>query len=145
MKRFSFSMQKILDIREFTERQAQIELGQAVAEVNRINEELEAVAQEKQRMIQMNLKAASLNEFLVHENYMKRLELTKERLLQELAAAQLVVDEKREIFAEAMKQRKILSNLKEKQFAQYKKDALVAEDNAVDDLVTSRHGYNQNE
>ncbi|MBR5581826.1 MAG: flagellar export protein FliJ [Treponema sp.] len=145
MKRFSFSMQKILDIREFAERQAQIELGQAVAEVNRINEELEAVAQEKQRMIQMNLKAASLNEFLVHENYMKRLELTKERLLQELAAAQLVVDEKREIFAEAMKQRKILSNLKENQFTQYKKEALVAEDNAVDDLVTSRHGYNQNE
>ena len=143
MKRFSFSMQKILDIREFTERQAQIELGQAVAEVNRINEELEAVAQEKLRMIQMNLKSASLNEFLVHENYMKRLELTKERLLQELAAAQLVVDEKREIFAEAMKQRKILSNLKEKQFAQYKKEALVAEDNAVDDLVTSRHGYNK--
>lgn len=143
MKRFSFSMQKILDIREFTERQAQIELGQAVAEVNRINEELEAVAQEKLRMIQMNLKSASLNEFLVHENYMKRLELTKERLLEELAAAQLVVDEKREIFAEAMKQRKILSNLKEKQFAQYKKEALVAEDNAVDDLVTSRHGYNK--
>jgi flagellar FliJ protein len=143
MKRFSFSMQKILDIREFTERQAQIELGQAVAEVNRINEELEAVAQEKLRMLQINLKSASLNEFLVHENYMKRLELTKERLLEELAAAQLVVDEKREIFAEAMKQRKILSNLKEKQFAQYKKEALVAEDNAVDDLVTSRHGYNK--
>lgn len=143
MKRFSFSMQKILDIREFTERQAQIELGQAVAEVNRINEELEAVAQEKLRMLQINLKSASLNEFLVHENYMKRLELTKERLLEELAAAQLIVDEKREIFAEAMKQRKILSNLKEKQFAQYKKEALVAEDNAVDDLVTSRHGYNK--
>ena len=63
--------------------------------------------------------------------------------MEELAAAQLVVDEKREIFAEAMKQRKILSNLKEKQFAQYKKEALVAEDNAVDDLVTSRHGYNK--
>ncbi len=143
MKRFSFSMQKILDIREFTERQAQIELGQAVAEVNRINEELESVAQEKLRMLQINLKSASLNEFLVHENYMKRLELAKERLLEELAAAQLVVDEKREIFAEAMKQRKILSNLKEKQLAQYKKEALVAEDNAVDDLVTSRHGYNK--
>ena len=143
MKRFSFSMQKILDIREFAERQAQIELGRAVAEVNRINGELEAVAQEKQRMLQVKLKDVSLNEFLVHENYLKRLELTKDRLLQELAAAQLVVDEKREIFAEAMKQRKILSNLREKQFAQYKKDALVAEDNAVDDLVTSRHGYNQ--
>lgn len=143
MKRFVFSMQKILDIREFAERQAQIELGQAVAEVNRINGELEAVAQEKMRMLQVKLKDVSLNEFLVHENYMKRLEITKERLLEELAAAQLVVDEKREVFAEAMKQRKILSNLKEKQFAQYKKEALVAEDNAVDDLVTSRHGHSQ--
>lgn len=143
MKRFAFSMQKILDIREFAERQAQIELGQAVAEVNRINGELEAVAQEKMRMLQVKLKDVSLNEFLVHENYMKRLEITKERLLEELAAAQLVVDEKREVFAEAMKQRKILSNLKEKQFAQYKKEALVAEDNAVDDLVTSRHGHSQ--
>lgn len=136
-------MQKILDIREFAERQAQIELGQAVAEVNRINGELETVAQEKMRMLEIKLKDVSLNEFLVHENYMKRLEITKERLLEELAAAQLVVDEKREVFAEAMKQRKILSNLKEKQFAQYKKESLVAEDNAVDDLVTSRHGYNQ--
>lgn len=143
MKRFTFSMQKILDIREFAERQAQIELGQAVAEVNRINGELETVAQEKMRMLEIKLKDVSLNEFLVHENYMKRLEITKERLLEELAAAQLVVDEKREVFAEAMKQRKILSNLKEKQFAQYKKESLVAEDNAVDDLVTSRHGYNQ--
>ena len=143
MKRFSFSLQKILDIREFAERQAQIELGRAVAEVNRINSDLEAVAQEKIRMIHQKPQEMTLNDFVVRENYMKRLELTKERLLEDLAAAQLVVDEKREIFAEALKQRKILSNLRDKQYAQYKKDALVAEDNAVDDLVTSRHGYNQ--
>ena len=140
MKRFAFSLQKILDIREFAERQAQIELGRAVAEVNRINSDLEAVAQEKLRMIHQKQQEMTLNDFVVRENYMKRLELTKERLLEELAAAQLVVDEKREIFAEALKQRKILSNLRDKQYAQYKKDALVAEDNAVDDMVTSRFG-----
>lgn len=140
MKRFSFSLQKILDIREFAERQAQIELGRAVAEVNRINSDLEAVAQEKIRMIHQKPQEMTLNDFVVRENYMKRLELTKERLLEDLAAAQLVVDEKREIFAEALKQRKILSHLRDKQYAQYKKDALVAEDNAVDDMVTARHG-----
>lgn len=140
MKRFAFSLQKILDIREFAERQAQIELGRAVAEVNRINGDLEAVAQEKLRMIHQKQQEMTLNDFVVRENYMKRLELTKERLLEELAAAQLVVDEKRELFAEALKQRKILSNLRDKQYAQYKKDTLVAEDNAVDDMVTARHG-----
>ena len=140
MKRFSFSLQKILDIREFAERQAQIELGRAVAEVNRINSDLEAVAQEKIRMIHQKPQEMTLNDFVVRENYMKRLELPKERLLEDFAAAQPVVDEKREIFAEALKQRKILSNLRDKQYAQYKKDALVAEDNAVDDMVTARHG-----
>ncbi len=144
MKRFAFSMQKILDIREFTERQAQIELGRAVAEVNRINGELEAVAQEKHRMIHQKQQEMTLNDFVVRENYMKRLELTKERLLEELAAAQLVVDEKRAVFTEAMKQRKILSNLREKQYLQYKKDALKIEENAVDDMVTSRHGLKEN-
>lgn len=142
MKRFHFSMQQILDIREFTEKQAQIELGRAVAEVNRINGELEAVAQEKLRMMKQNLGEISVNEYLVYENYIKRLDMTKERLLEELATAQLVVDEKRHVFAEAMKQRKILSNLREKQYIQYKKQALVVEDNAVDDMVTSRHGFN---
>jgi len=140
MKRFAFSLQKILDIREFTERQAQIELGRAVAAVNRINSDLEAVAQEKLRMIHQKQQEMTLNDFVVRENYMKRLELTKERLLEELAAAQLVVDEKRELFAEALKQRKILSNLREKQLVQYRKAVLVAEDNAVDDMVTSRFG-----
>ena len=144
MKRFAFSMQKILDIREFTERQAQIELGRAVAEVNRINGELDAVAQEKHRMIHQKQQEMTLNDFVVRENYMKRLELTKERLLEELAAAQLVVDEKRAVFTEAMKQRKILSNLREKQYLQYKKDALKIEENAVDDMVTSRHGLKEN-
>lgn len=143
MKRFAFSMQQILDIREFSERQAQIELGRAVSEVNRINGELEAVAQEKHRMVNLNMKDVSINEFLVHENYLKRLDLTKERLLGELAAAQLVADEKREIFAEAMRQRKILSSLREKQHLQYKKDALTVEENAVDDMVTSRHGLKE--
>ncbi|MBP3416631.1 MAG: flagellar export protein FliJ [Spirochaetaceae bacterium] len=144
MKRFAFSMQKILDIREFTERQAQIELGRAVAEVNRVNGELEAVAQEKHRMVKLDMKNTSINEFLVYENYLKRLDITKERLLEELAAAQLVVDEKRAVFTEAMKQRKILSNLREKQYLQYKKDALKIEENAVDDMVTSRHGLKEN-
>ena len=144
MKRFAFSMQKILDIREFTERQAQIELGRAVAEVNRINGDLEAVAQEKLRMIHQKQQEMTLNDFVVRENYMKRLELTKERLLEELAAAQLVVDEKRAVFTEAMKQRKILSNLREKQYLQYKKDALKIEENSVDDMVTSRHGLKEN-
>ena len=47
MKAFSFSMQKILDFREFQEKQAELELGKANAEVARIQNELNAVAQQR--------------------------------------------------------------------------------------------------
>ena len=58
--------------------------------------------------------------------------------MEELAAAELIVEEKRAVFAEALKKRKVLSNLKEKQLQQYKKEKQLEEDNIVDDIVTSR-------
>ena len=47
MKKFSFSMQKILDLRIFEKRQAEMELGKANAEVARIQGELESIAKRK--------------------------------------------------------------------------------------------------
>ena len=45
MKRFQFSMQKILDLRKFEQQQAEAELGKANAEVARIQRELDSIAQ----------------------------------------------------------------------------------------------------
>ena len=44
MKRFEFSLQKVLDLREFEENQAKNELGKAIAESDRIKAELEYIA-----------------------------------------------------------------------------------------------------
>ncbi len=138
MKKFVFSMEKILDLREYEEKQAQIELGKAIADAEKIRQQLNFVATEKAKMLSMDISGTSINERLVHENYLVRLDRQKEILLEELAAAELIVDEKRAVFAEALKKRKVLSNLKEKQLQQYKKEKQLEEDNIVDDIVTSR-------
>lgn len=138
MKKFVFSMEKILDLREYEEKQAQIELGKAIADAEKIRQQLNFVAIEKAKMLSMDISGTSINERLVHENYLVRLDRQKEILLEELAAAELIVDEKRAVFAEALKKRKVLSNLKEKQLQQYKKEKQLEEDNIVDDIVTSR-------
>lgn len=138
MKKFVFSMEKILDLREYEEKQAQIELGKAIADAEKIRQQLNFVATEKAKMLSMDISGTSINERLVHENYLVRLDRQKEVLLEELAAAELIVDEKRAVFAEALKKRKVLSNLKEKQLQQYKKEKQLEEDNIVDDIVTSR-------
>ena len=138
MKKFVFSMEKILDLREYEEKQAQIELGKAIGDAEKIRQQLNFVAIEKAKMLSMDISGTSINERLVHENYLVRLASQKEILLEELAAAELIVEEKRAVFAEALKKRKVLSNLKEKQLQQYKKEKQLEEDNIVDDIVTSR-------
>ena len=138
MKKFVFSMEKILDLREYEEKQAQIELGKAIGDAEKIRQQLNFVAIEKAKMLSMDISGTSINERLVHENYLVRLDRQKEVLLEELAAAELIVEEKRAVFAEALTKRKVLSNLKEKQLQQYKKEKQLEEDNIVDDIVTSR-------
>ena len=138
MKKFVFSMEKILDLREYEEKQAQIELGKAIGDAEKIRQQLNFVATEKAKMLSMDISGTSINERLVHENYLVRLDRQKEILLEELAATELIVEEKRAVFAEALKKRKVLSNLKEKQLQQYKKEKQLEEDNSVDDIVTSR-------
>ncbi len=138
MKKFTFSLQKILDIREFEEKQAQIELGKAVAETNRIRMELERIAAERVRIVHLKADVVSLTEMIVKEQYLTRLDMTKDRLLEDLAAAEIVVEEKRAVFTEALKKRKVLSRLKERQFTAFRRDVQKAEDIVSDDISSSR-------
>lgn len=138
MKKFSFSMQKILDLRIFEQRQAEMELGKANAEVARIQGELESIAKRKVSTIK---NFDTNTDFLIQaeiQSFFFMLEQKKEKFLEELATAQIAADEKREVVRQAMQKVKVLEKLKENKFRQWKKDSLKAEELAVDDIVTAR-------
>lgn len=138
MKKFSFSMQKILDLRIFEKRQAEMELGKANAEVARIQGELESIAKRKVSTIK---NFDTNTDFLIQaeiQSFFFMLEQKKEKFLEELATAQIAADEKREVVRQAMQKVKVLEKLKESKFRQWKKDSLKAEELAVDDIVTAR-------
>ena len=138
MKKFSFSMQKILDLRIFEKRQAEMELGKANAEVARIQGELESIAKRKVSTIK---NFDTNTDFLIQaeiQSFFFMLEQTKEKILEELATAQIAADEKREVVRQAMQKVKVLEKLKENKFRQWKKDSLKAEELAADDIVTAR-------
>lgn len=138
MKKFAFSMQKILDLRIFEQRQAEMELGKANAEVSRIQGELESIARRKVSTIK---NFDTNTDFLVQaeiQSFFFMLEQKKEKFLEELATAQIAADEKREVVRQAMQKVKVLEKLKENKFRQWKKDNLKAEELAADDIVTAR-------
>jgi len=139
MKRFEFSLQKVLDLREFEENQAKNELGKAIAESDRIKTELEYIALKRVENNKARAQTEDMDEMMAIERFIVRLDLRKEELLEELAKAELVIEQKRQLFAEAMKNRKVVTKLKEKKESEYKADSLKAEESAIDDIVGAKY------
>ena len=138
MKKFKFSLEKVLSLREFEQNQAQIELGKAQSVVNDLNNQLKYIASEIVRSNESRANSTDLNFLLSIENYINGLNYKKEILLEELAKAQLVLEEKRAIVVEAIKKRKSLEKLKEKQFEEYKKQYNLEEEKILDEISTSK-------
>ena len=134
MKKFEFSLEKILSLREFTEKDARIALGRAVSEAERIRNELAKVARNHFETMQSLSGENDVKVLITIQNYIVRLDAQRDRLLADLAEAERIIEEKRVIFAEAMKNRKALSNLKDKKFADYRVTALRAEDVVLDEV-----------
>ena len=140
MKRFDFSLQKVLDLREFEKKQAEAELGRAVGEETRIENSLKNVAESREATVRAADNMRNLSDLYNANRYFALLDQQKEQLLEELTQAKLVTEEKREAMREAMKKQKVLEKLKEKRLASWKKEALKEEEIVVDDITTGKFG-----
>ena len=138
MKKFVFSLQKVLELREYEEDKAKLELGKAVAEVERLKRLLEENARNRVAANQSRKDTTDISLLLSIENYIIGLDAKKEKLLEELTMAQMVFEEKRDLYTKAMQDREVLSKLKEKQLSEYKKEVLKEEENALDDIVKNK-------
>jgi flagellar FliJ protein len=137
MKAFSFNLEKVLNLRKFREDEAKIELGRAIGVLAELESRLRSLAVERSRAAEAQFcpgnNAAMIQQYMF---YILRLDSTKEQLLKEAAMAELKVEEARNLFLEASRERKVLDKLKEKRQKEYHKIALAAETKALDDIRT---------
>lgn len=138
MKRFSFSLQKLLNLREFREKEAELELGRAVSAREAIQMELDEVARKRVGAASERRAGLSVQDLLVIEHYITRLDARKETLLEDLAAAELVLEKAREAYMQATRERQVITKLREKKEAAWRKENLDAEAAILDDIANSR-------
>ncbi|GHU68100.1 hypothetical protein FACS189447_10570 [Spirochaetia bacterium] len=139
MKRFSFNLEKVLHLRKFTEQEAKIELGRAVGILSEIERRIISVAEE--RVVAARDQFSPANNAAMIQQYMfyiLRLDATRDQLLKDAAQAELKVEQAREAFLEASRDRKVLDKLKEKRSAEYRKEMLDAEGKILDDAASGR-------
>lgn len=138
MKKFQFSLETVLGLKEFREEECRIALGQAVSALNRIENEIKENAL---KQVQASAQRFTDPERIFSwDMYKNRLEQEAQKLMEQAARAEMEVEEKRAQYLEALNELKTLEKLKEKQRKEYRKKMLNSQMNEVDDLTSSRHG-----
>ena len=135
MKAFAFGLEKVLNLRKFYEDEAKIELGRAIGILADIENRILALGRERARAAAAQFapgnSAAMMQQ---HMFYLQRIENLKEQLFKEAAMAELKVEEAREAFLEASRERKVLDKLKDKRQKEYRKVILSEETKTLDDI-----------
>jgi flagellar FliJ protein len=135
LKRFKFDLEKVLELRSYREREAEIELGKATGALAEIEHKITALAGERLRAADERFSPGhSAPEMHSYELYILRLDKTRDRLLEAAARAELKVAEARERYLEASRDRKVLDKVKERRYAEYRKAALAGEVKVLDDI-----------
>jgi flagellar FliJ protein len=135
VKRFVFGLEKILKLRNYAEQEARLELGRAVGALAEIETNLTYLAEARfiasEEQVAGGTNADNIRHYMY---YIARLDNEKERLLKEAALAEQKVEEVREVYLEAAKEKKAMEKLKEKKEKEHKKNILKEEQKAMDDI-----------
>ena len=148
MKRFRFSLEKVLELRQFNEQEAKNELGRVISVLNAIENNIKHNALLHGQAVTERFAGisdggeAGVFSMLAWDNYVLRLEQEAERLMEEAVQAELVVEEKRTIFLEASRELKVMEKLKEKRKMEYRKEMLAAETRELDDMWREKTAAN---
>jgi flagellar FliJ protein len=137
MKRFKFNLEKLLQLRKFKEEECKIALGQAISVLNRIESEIKETAVKRHHAAQERF--ADTENISAWENYIIRLEQEAQRLTEQAAQAQLVVEEKRALYLEASRDLKAIEKLKEKKQKEHRKEMFNLQMAEVDDITAARY------
>jgi len=137
MKRFTFRLEKVLQLRKFKENECKLALGQAISALNIIENDIKTTAMKKHNAIEQRF--ISPQDMASWDLYVLRLEQEAEKLAQKAAQAEIVVEEKRSLYIEAQKDVKAIEKLKEKRQKEYRKEMMNLQMAEVDDLTAARY------
>ena len=137
MKRFSFRLEKVMQLRKFKEDECKLALGQAISILNKIENDIKMTAVKRHNATEQRFNAGQ--DISSWDNYILRLEQEVEKLAEQAAQAELVVEEKRALYIEAQKDLKAIEKLKEKRKKEYRKEMMDLQMTEIDDMTAARY------
>lgn len=140
MKRFEFSLETLLKLREREEEQSQMKLAEAIAAFKKIEISLQELQNRYEKSLIEQAQIIGRN-ILVHELmnyvvYQEKIQIQIEQTKQKLLEAQLAQENERINYLNAAKRRKIVEKLKARKLQQHWQNLLKEEQDLMDELGT---------
>ncbi|MCL2520940.1 MAG: hypothetical protein FWE37_08100 [Spirochaetaceae bacterium] len=144
MEAFKFKLQKILEYREKIAGESEKKLALKLKQCNTLERKIEFIGEERQRSRMVHGKNRDLET-------MQRLALYDERLREQSYAVrgQLTKLEEEKLvlqqdYLDKLKKQKVLANLKEVKYGQYKLERKRYEEKVLDDIIMARYESEEN-
>jgi flagellar export protein FliJ len=139
MRRFRFNLEKLLELRVVYERRAEMELAEKAGRCAVLDAGLRENAESRLRTgREMFAPGRVIDDFRAAELYIVRLDRDRERLLEELAQAELERERARAVYVEKHKAAEAMRKIKERRQVEYYRLAEREETKALDDLARRR-------
>ena len=136
MKKFTFPLEDVMKYREYLQNEAELALGKAMAVEHDIEMRIDEVSSQYAALAEKMRGSTDFNGIARANDFYAFLDQQKDYLLEKMAEAKLVSEQKRKAMQEAMQKTEGLHKLRERQFDEYK-DAEMNEANDIADDVTN--------
>ncbi|MBI9103236.1 MAG: flagellar export protein FliJ [Spirochaetales bacterium] len=137
MRRFVFSLQRLLSLRERKEKDWETKLGEVVSRCNKLKRDIRECERLHRETLGVRSADGGLGQLAASEFYMRRMREDVIKFQAELEKTEIEKDKVQVKYLEASRDRKVLEKLKEKQETEYYKEQLKEEMKMIDDINTS--------
>ena len=138
MKKFAFPLEDVMKYREYLQNEAELALGKAMAVEHDIQMRIDEVASQYTALAAKMRGSIDFNAIARANDFYAFLDQQKTYLLEKMAEAKLVSEQKRKEMQEAMQKTESLRKLRDRQFDEYKDAEMNEANDIADDMTNAR-------
>lgn len=138
MKKFTFALQPVLNLREQEEKTARTELGKRTAECDRIRRQMDEHINLLGRFAEDGNREIDWQAYQEASDFIRT---QNRRLTDELGKAEERRREALDVYRQALNRKKVFEKLKERRKEEYIRSQKEKENKVLDDLFSSRETY----
>jgi flagellar FliJ protein len=139
--RFRFSLETVLKVRGLREEQARWEVGKAQTQLERTRRALEETKDLRSQLaaeLKAGVREWTPQEFSIFKSYLDHLKSAVEGFKEKVVEQQAELQEKMAILQQRYQERRLLEQLREKQYAQFRRELMKTMEKETEAIVLGR-------